>query len=59
MLFLVSAWAHAQGTPDPAQARNEQARTLIRSGQAAAALKLLEPQEDANAGNLEFDYLLG
>ena len=59
MLFSVSAWAHAQGTPDPAQARNEQARTLIRSGQAGAALKLLEPQEDANAGNLEFDYLLG
>ena len=53
-MFLYSAWACAQSAPDLAQARS-----LLRSGQPAAALKLLEPHEDAHAGNLEFDYLLG
>ena len=54
LFFLSSAWACAQSAPDLAQARS-----LLRSGQPAAALKLLEPHEDAHAGNLEFDYLLG
>ncbi len=54
LFFFSSAWAGAQSAPDLAQARS-----LLRSGQPAAALKLLEPHEDAHAGNLEFDYLLG
>ena len=57
-LFLLSflCWlpAHAQSTPDLAQARQ-----LLQSNQHAAALKLLAPHEDARAGNVEFDYLLG
>jgi hypothetical protein len=32
---------------------------LLQSNQHAAALKLLAPHEDARAGNVEFDYLLG
>ncbi len=57
-LFLLSilfnAGAQAQAAPDLAQARS-----LLSANQPAAALKLLGPHEDAQAGNLEFDYLLG
>ncbi|MEQ1776369.1 MAG: surface lipoprotein assembly modifier [Burkholderiales bacterium] len=49
-----SACAVAQPTPDLGQAD-----ALIRAGKAVEALKLLEPHEDARAGNLDFDYLLG
>ena len=36
-----------------------QARELLRANQSATALKLLAPHEDAQAGNVAFDYLLG
>ncbi len=51
---LSCSWAHAQLSPDLGQAD-----ALIRAGKAAEALRLLEPHEDARAGNLDFDYLLG
>lgn len=46
--------AFSQTVPDLAQARQ-----LLQSAQHAAALKLLAPHEDTQAGNVEFDYLLG
>ena len=54
LIFFYGAWASAQGVPDLAQARE-----LLRANQSVAALKLLAPHEDAQAGNVEFDYLLG
>ena len=54
LIFLYSAGALAQTTPDLAQAR-----ALLLAGQAGAALKLLAPHEDISAGILEFDYLFG
>jgi outer membrane protein len=57
LMLLSCTWAtssYSQSSPDLSQAV-----ALIRAGKAAEALQLLEPQEDASAGNLEFDYLLG
>ncbi|MEQ8662866.1 MAG: hypothetical protein RLW62_18795, partial [Gammaproteobacteria bacterium] len=46
----------------PAQAASadlEQALSLLGSGQAEQAYELLAAAEEANAGNPDFDYLLG
>lgn len=47
-------WAFAQAALDL-----KEVEALVRAGNAAQALKLLQPHEDTRAGNLEFDYLLG
>lgn len=57
-LFLYGAGVWAQSVSSlPVDL--PQARSLLSAGQAASALSLLEPQEDVQAGNVEFDYLLG
>lgn len=53
-IFLHPALAQVRPTPDIAAAE-----AMLRTGQAEAAWKLLEPHEFEMAGQEDFDYLLG
>ena len=60
--LLASAFnpLHAQqATPSSQTADIQRADRLVKEGRAAEAFAILEPLESANAGDVQFDYLLG
>jgi outer membrane protein len=59
-MCLCTAFAGAAQAADvQLEHQLDQARALLREGRAAAAYTLLEPQEFARAGDIQFDTLLG
>ena len=59
LIALAVALGSALGTAHADDAVNNQARELLSQKRAAAAYELLAPLAEAEAGNPEFDYLLG
>ena len=55
-LFLLPAWVSSARAADPDLAT---AAALLKAGRAAEAFAYLEPFEDAQAGNPDFDYVFG
>lgn len=59
LIFVLAAALCSQGAFAQAAPDLKEAEALVRSGKAAQALQLLQPHEDARAGSIAFDYLLG
>ncbi len=59
LIALAVALGSSLGNVHADEAIHNQARELLSQNRAAAAYELLAPLEDAEAGNPEFDYLLG
>lgn len=59
ILSMLLASVLAGGNAWATEAEMEQVRTMLRNGKAADAYTLLEPQEFARAGEVEFDTLIG